>query len=151
MRKQLYMAIANRLLAITDNEDNTLIKYVDLWNRNVEFIETDGVFPMPAVFVEFDTINWEKSPTGRQRALVNINLHVVTKIIKKTHAEAETLSDNLNFLDLMDTICSTLTAVGGPGFSAFSRVASTTNHDHNEVMDNVETYQTMVIDDSASV
>ena len=50
MRTELYKAIGDRLLnltglddesvrAISDDKDKPIIKHVDLWNRNVEFIE----------------------------------------------------------------------------------------------------------------
>ena len=71
MRKEIYLALAQRLLnnlklvdgvhlpLLTANEEEiyreheSVIKHVDLWNNNVEFIEEDEVWARPAVFIEF--------------------------------------------------------------------------------------------------
>ena len=47
MRKELYRMLCRELKAID------LIKHIDLWNHNVEFIEQEENWERPAVFVEF--------------------------------------------------------------------------------------------------
>lgn len=47
MRKELYRLLCSELKAID------LIKHIDLWNHNVEFIEQEENWERPAVFVEF--------------------------------------------------------------------------------------------------
>ena len=47
MRKELYNLLCRELGAIAE------IKHIDLWNRNVEFIEQEEGWERPAVFVEF--------------------------------------------------------------------------------------------------
>lgn len=46
MRKELYRMLCRELKAID------LIKHIDLWNHNVEFIEQEENWERPAVFVE---------------------------------------------------------------------------------------------------
>ena len=52
MRKELYRLLCSELKAID------LIKHIDLWNHNVEFIEQEENWERPAVFVEFCPIQW---------------------------------------------------------------------------------------------
>ena len=79
MRKILYQELKKRLsrLLMADSGDIELvseerikqmteagdtpdfaIKHFGLWNRQVEFIEEEAHFPMPAVFIEFGRLAW---------------------------------------------------------------------------------------------
>ena len=55
MRKEIYKMLCERLGNIPE------IKYIDLWNHNVEFIEQEDNWERPAVFVSF------AQSTGRLR------------------------------------------------------------------------------------
>lgn len=58
MRKELYRMLCRELKAID------LIKHIDLWNHNVEFIEQEENWERPAVFVEFCPIQWNAIVPG---------------------------------------------------------------------------------------
>ena len=58
MRKELYRLLCSELKAID------LIKHIDLWNHNVEFIEQEENWERPAVFVEFCPIQWNAIVPG---------------------------------------------------------------------------------------
>lgn len=58
MRKEIYKMLCERLGNIPE------IKYIDLWNHNVEFIEQEDNWERPAVFVELCPINWEAMVAG---------------------------------------------------------------------------------------
>ena len=86
-----------------------LIKHIDLWNHNVEFIEQEENWERPAVFVEFCPIRWNAIVDGVEyRAEPEVKLHIVT--------------------DWADT------------FMAFDLVESQTNHNHEEIVENIEVY-----------
>ena len=73
MRKELYRMLCRELKAID------LIKHIDLWNHNVEFIEQEENWERPAVFVEFCPIQWNAIVPGVEyRAEPLIKLHIVT-------------------------------------------------------------------------
>ena len=61
MRKEIYEMLCERLGNIPE------IKYIDLWNHNVEFIEQEDNWERPAVFVELCPINWEAMVAGGDR------------------------------------------------------------------------------------
>jgi len=148
MRKRIYLALIERLKQIEDEAGAPAIKHFDLWNRNIEFAELDGVFPMPAVFVEFLPIAWKKSPGGRQEAQVRINLHIATEAKAPTADKSKHLDRSLAFFDLIDEINQSLSSFKGNGYGLFCRIESITNHDHAEILESVETYETHVIDSS---
>ena len=74
MRKELYNEICNHLRKLYRLPDGSvchhvegtdvpegaerIIKHIDLWNHNVEFIEQEENWARPAVFVEFKPIKW---------------------------------------------------------------------------------------------
>ena len=76
MITEIYNAITDAIKAI----DGVLIKHIDLWNLNVEFIEEDEPWDRPAVFVEFGEIAWEpyKGPVKGINGKGEILLHIVT-------------------------------------------------------------------------
>jgi hypothetical protein len=126
MRRELYTAIRDALLGRGD------IMHVDLWNRNVEFIEEDMPWERPAVFVEIDPIEWQSLHQGRLRANATLKLHVVTDWGNE--------EDSLAALDLSEDIRSTMENLEGECFHGIELLSSATNHDHEEIVENIETF-----------
>ncbi len=126
MRRELYTAIRDALMARGD------IMHVDLWNRNVEFIEEDTPWERPAVFVEFDTIEWQRLHGEEMRTEATLKLHVVTD-----WGETE---DSLLALDLSDAIRLTMENLEGDHFHGIELLSSATNHDHEQILENIDTY-----------
>ena len=60
MRKELYNMLRERLKEVGGG----VIKHIDLWNHNVEFIEQEDGWARPAVFVEFCPIRWNAIVSG---------------------------------------------------------------------------------------
>jgi hypothetical protein len=52
------------------------------------------------------------------------------------------------FFDLIDDVNQALTSFKGEGFGLFVRIESLTNHDHAEILESIEVYETHVIDGS---
>lgn len=149
MRKELFLAITERLKTITDENGQPVIKHFDLWNENVAFIEQEA-FAMPAVFVEFPPITWATLPRGVQEATITVNLHVVTISNAPTSDSNPYQHQALEHFDLIDRINAALHCFSGTNFNSFTRTASTTNHNHEAILDNLEVYTTHVFDDSGS-
>lgn len=147
VREELYRSIKARLESICingadglfiapDDADSdileTAIKHIDLWNRNVEFIEQEAAWQRPAVFVEFAPIRWEAIVTGVEyRADVAVNLHVVTDWDG---------GEGIGEFRLPDIIHEALAGLEGKTFAEFDIRSSTTNHDHEEIVENIESY-----------
>ena len=159
MRKILYKALKERLsrLLLADGGDIVLvseehikqiieagetpdyaIKHFGLWNRQLEFIEEEAHFPMPAVFIEFG-----HQQGGLQDADLTVGLHVLTI------AQPEGYDGEEFHLDLLDKINRCLHGFTGEYWGSFKRSASIPCHDHEEILDDTEVYQTLLYDDSA--
>lgn len=117
------------------------VAHVDLWNHNVEFIEQEESWSRPAVFVEFQPIRWNASVNGvRYVAEVTVNLHVVTDWVGSSCSSSSERSSSLAVFDLLEDIHRALADMDGESFSEFDIVGSTTTHNHEDILENIETY-----------
>lgn len=147
MRKELYTELTSRLHRLCVNAAgeyyvapaeideelcNRAIKHIDLWNRNVEFIEQEMAWERPAVFIEFVPFKWTTIVTGVEyRATPLINLHVVTDWTSGHDVEA---------FELLDKIHECIAGIEGKSFMDFDIYESCTNHNHEDIVENIETY-----------
>jgi hypothetical protein len=135
MRKELYSAISARLLA-TD-----VIKYVDLWNRNVEFIEQESNWARPAVFVEFDPIVWDRTKERAMRTVSTLKLHIVTDWYGSASSEAGATEEALEeMFGLTKLVRQAIEGMAGKTFSRLMLAQSYTNHDHEEILESIDVY-----------
>ena len=135
MRKEIYKMLCERLGNIPE------IKYIDLWNHNVEFIEQEDNWERPAVFVELCPINWEATVAGmRYVTEAKVNLHVVTDWLGSSAANSDQREESLTVFDLLEKIHTALADVDGEHFREFDISNSTTNHNHEDILENIETY-----------
>ena len=138
MRKELYNRIKTLLL---DEENGLGIKHVDLWNHNVEFIEQETVWDRPAVFVEFCPIRWEAHQRGvSYRAEALVKLHIVTDWVERLDTQG---GDDVGIdeLDLSEAIHGVIGCLDGDKFSGFDIVETATNHNHEEIVESIDTYR----------
>lgn len=143
MRKQIYMAIIARLKEISQ------IKYIDLWNNNIEMLTSGAVWPRPAVFIEFETVEWKQQQRGARRGDFAIRLHIVTDAVTYNGSDDQRQNAALEYLDLIDEINKSMQGLRGENFAGFMLTTSATNHDHAELIENVERYITSVQDITA--
>lgn len=109
------------------------IRHVDLWNHNVEFIEQEAAWERPAVFVEFQPIKWTEIVTGVEyRAEVAVSLHVVTDWAG---------GEGIGQFRLLDKIHEALAGLRGRTFADFDIYESATSHNHEDIVENIETYR----------
>ena len=144
MRKQIFQAICTRLADRVPD-----IQFIDLWNNNVVTLSGGAVWPMPAVFVEFEQIEWRQQNNGVRRGDVAVRQHIVTcAVVTHGHADPK-MPDVLTFLDLIDQINAAMQGLRGENFAGFQLTTSATNHDHAELMESVERYVTSAQDTTA--
>ncbi len=149
MRKQLYLDIKDRLKSIKNEDGEQLFRHFDLWNRQVEFIEQETPFVCPAVFVEFNEMNWQTLGNRVQGCELTVRLHVVTEWFAGTADYSPTEQQALDFLDIIDKMVYTLQGFATSYMNAWMRKRSITNHDHEHYVDNVEEYVCHLRDTSA--
>ena len=153
MRKELYNKLKSRLHALCvnaageyeiapaemdDGLSNRAIKHIDLWNQNVEFIEQESAWDCPAVFIEFEPIQWKSIvPSVEYRAEARVRLHIVTDWATMTADEAD---GSGKFFELPDKIHDVLAGLEGENFKDFTLEESHTNHNHEDIVESIEVY-----------
>lgn len=133
MRKTIYDTIVRALEAVPD------IAHVDLWNDQLLNAETEQPFATPAVFVEFDTIEWRQLLHGVREASVSMRLHTITD------SRVGTWSDIARHFCLLDGIAAALhglhhVAADGSVMDALTLESSATDHNFGELRDDIDTY-----------
>lgn len=152
MRKEIYKAIATRLFQIAsdgsiivseaEEQPEKLIKYVDLWNHNVEFLDQEQPWERPAVFVEFTPIAWDVVKPGLEyKSKPVVNLHIVTDWAGDASATSGIQDAALKVLDYSAIIHNALQGLSGEHFGRFDLAETHTNHNHEDVVESVEVYK----------
>lgn len=141
MRKEFYLAVSERLLSI----EGSPIRHVELWNNNLEYIEQETNWPRPAVFVEFRPIVWERMTTrgaNEYQARAEVRLHIVTDWLGSASSEQseEYRREAIEALNLSEQIHAAMLGLTGEHFGNVEIQATLTNHNHEELVENVEVY-----------
>ena len=84
MRKQIFQAICTRLAERVPD-----IQFIDLWNNNVATLSGGAVWPLPAVFVEFEQIEWRQQNNGARRGDVANRSEAVRDLIRASIAKEQ--------------------------------------------------------------
>lgn len=152
MKKQLYLAIIDRLKDIPGADDEPLFKHFDLWNQQVEFIEQETPFQTPAVFVEFLPLQWRTLGNRVQDADLTTRLHIVTEWHSLTadYTPDEEQELALAYLDIVDSVVAALQGFSAPNTNTWMRTKTIPNHNHERFVDSVEEYICKVTDNSAN-
>ena len=143
MRKELYSAICDSILAMPDGE----VRHVDLWNHNVEYLDQESPWERPAVFVEFMPVDWRPIKADNEyQANALVKLHIVTDWAGSSAAGAPTQSDALDAFSLSEKIQGAIKGVtDGNSYWYRDILQTATNHNHEEIVENIDTYQFKVI------
>lgn len=169
MRKQLYNALIAQLGLIqkdihgayitapvpvtnqqkADAKAKAVIKHFDIWNNQIENIEIDIPFERPAIFLQFQPIQWEQRSKGIRGADVGVTLHVVTDLRQPSNSKSGYDDKAFEFFDLLDAINYNLYGLKGDFFRNVIAVSSATDHDHADILDSQETYSIQCTDHSA--
>lgn len=163
MRKELYNKICMRLKRLYKLPDGSvyehgnkeeeipagavrIVNHIDLWNHNVEFIEQEENWERPAVFVEFCPIRWNAIVPGVEyRAEPEVKLHIVTDWKGAANDGSPFKEEALDVFDLPELIHDRLSCMEGETFKVFDLVESRTNHNHEEIVENIEVYSCVAI------
>lgn len=144
MRKQIYKAICERLA-----EETPDVAFIDLWNDNVTNLNGGAAFPLPAVFVEFETIEWRQQGNSARMGEVAVRLHIITRAVVTNGSSDSRTETALQYFDLIDRINAAMQRLSGENFASFMLTTSATNHNHAELIESVERYKTRAQDITA--
>lgn len=143
MRKAIFLAIADALCPENPADPNAdtsknIVPYVDLWNDQVNLLGGGTAFETPAVFVEFEQIDWKQQNAGTRRGDIPVRLHIVTRAVAAHGVHDQRMGDVLAVFDLINAINAKMQGLRGEGFAGFQLTTSATNHNHAELVENVE-------------
>ncbi len=152
MRTFLYTSLTNHLKKLTDTEGDQLIKHIDLWNEQVEFIEQETPFATPAIFIEFLPFNWQTLGGNAQRCSPTIRFHIIQSY-KGSEADGSIFrNDALERFTVLDAIDNhmkgfeAMTEDKKKTITMWQRSSSSTNHNHEELIEDITDYTCMLFD-----
>lgn len=134
MRKAVFKTIAEAVATIPG------VQFVDLWNNQVQTINGGTAFPFNAVFVEFEAVEWKQQNMGARRGTLAVRLHIVSRAVPTHGHNDPRINEALQIFDLLDNINAVMQGLRGDHFTGFMLTTSATNHDHSEIVENVERY-----------
>lgn len=131
------------------------ILHVGLWNENTLRLTQSRPFQPPAVFVEFFPVTW--SEAGRNTVACDqvLQLHIVTATLAQTDTPYR--DEALLRFSLIRAIKAALVDFAGAAddrgrsFSRFKYYGSSTDHNHEQLCEDLEQWQTHCVDCSAAV
>lgn len=144
MRKVVYKAITDRIKSTVPE-----VRFISLWNQNTEQLEKQRAFRFPAVFVEFEAIQWSQLTRGARAADLRVRLHIVTETLAGPEDGGKYQDRALEHFDLIERIDAAMQGLSGKGFNSFMLVESITDHNHARVEVNQECFVTHLTDTSA--
>ena len=149
MRANIYKALVAKLKEYTDAEGSPIFKHFALWNEQVDFVEDEEPFPTPAVFVEFRSINWSDTIQNIQRGTCPVRLHVVTEWKGSDSEGSLQQEDALKRLTIVDGMAAHLynwsNNDDAVNIQRMQRTASHTNHNHGELVEDIEDFTCTVM------
>lgn len=135
MRKQLLLAVARRL-----RQQVPELAYIDIWNENLANIRSEAVWPTPSVFIEFEPYKVKQLAGHVYQADVPVLLHIVTRAELAKGIEDNRFEKMLDYFDLIDRVHLAMATLSGDTFATPMLTASTTNHNHAELIKSLERY-----------
>lgn len=129
MRREIYTKVKAALLEIPGSP----VKHVDLWNQNVAFIEQEEAWPRPAVFIEFEPIEWRGQKSDGYRTNGLLRLHIVT--------DWDGQESSLAVFDLCEDVRNALIDLSGDTFIGLKLARSYTNHNHEDLVESIEVFE----------
>lgn len=142
---QLYTAIKELLTEIKTTDDKPFFNTVDLWNGQTELPTEEQAFRLPAAFLEFSDITYERQLNGVQNALCEFTIHVVTDS-RRAKLE-QCLQGSTLLCSLLNSWLFQFASAGK--FGSIVRTRSQTDQNFDEWIENRETYVCNIVDYSA--
>jgi len=149
--EKMYTDIGNRLNMLVAANGSQIIKTIDLWNNQWGNLSTEKPFEFPSVFIEFNSIPWRSIGGNIQMGEAVVKLHIGSKTNATSRHRHEQSAEFLKHLRTIDALHLVLRGWGQEtGYmSAWSRIDSQHDHDHDDIIAHVETYKFTVKDYSA--
>lgn len=131
------------------------IIHVGLWNENTTRLTQLRPFSPPAVFIEFCPVTWGELGCNAVHGDMVIRLHIVTSTLAQTDTPYR--AEALQRFRLIRAIKTAFVDFGGAAdkegrsFSRFKHYSSSTDHNHEQICEDLEEWMTHCVDCSATI
>lgn len=131
------------------------VNHVGLWNENTTRLTQLRPFAPPAVFIEFYPVTWGELGRDAVRGDMVIRLHIVTSTLAQTDTPYR--DEALQRFRLIRAIKAAFVGFAGKAdkhgrsYSRFKYYGSSTDHNHEQICEDLEEWQTHCIDCSATI
>lgn len=141
MRKQLFLDLQEKLLAIKNANGEPLVKFFNLWHNQINF--TEQPFSTPAVFVEFEPFSYKTIPGSKDTLIeLNFSLHIISRYYPLTHSTApiDIQNQNLDFLQAAELIHSALHLSRLPNSATIIHKSASFDYSYSDYIQSLERY-----------
>jgi len=107
------------------------VAHVALWNHNVEFIEQETAWELPAVFVEIQPVRWDRIKEETARGRVSVVLHIVTPWTGEEQGMGAVAAADAAVVGAVD-------GLDGESFNALRLIETQVNHNHEDLVETLE-------------
>ncbi len=115
-------------------EEVPSILYVDLWNENVDYAEEESPYELPALFVEFDKIEW-----GVVKNSAKIGPYSIGKGLLRLHLVTDCNDGGYEkSFSILEELLQAIANNKSENCTCYYPSASYTNHSHMELLENIE-------------
>ena len=99
------------------------VRWIDLWHNQVNFLDSEHPFPVPAVFLSFVSQDITDTGTRVQQVDLQVDVYLFYETFADTYQGAWNQASALDFLDTLNGLQSILHASSGDNYSAMRRVS----------------------------
>lgn len=140
---------------IEDYPGEAAVKHYGLWNENTATLTRQRPLATPAVFVEFFPITWSEVGNRASHGDVIVRFHIVTATLAETDTPYR--AEALARFRLIRAIKNAFARFGGAAdsegrsYSTFQYYESTTDHNHEQICEDLEGWRTHCTDCSSTI
>lgn len=135
MRTTIYKAVIKRIKGAKLG-----VKHISLWNEQTERLTRVKAFRTPAVFVEFEPIQWQQAGNRTKTADIRVRLHIVTQTLLTPEDGNKSQDAALEYIQLADDLVSAMCGLSGQDFNGFQHIESIPSHNHEQIIQEEEVF-----------
>ena len=114
--KELYIELATLLSSIEQ------VKWVDLWSEQIDILENDLPFPVPAVFLEFSSNGITDLGNNSQSINMQVDVIILDETMSNTFHGSSNQNTALKFMDIMELVNAKLHGSKGNHYGGMRRL-----------------------------
>lgn len=146
MTTEIFEALSDKLAGISG------VEHVDIWDNQIqnEYEGRETPYPVPAVFIDFESTDWNEGSQGPQTGMLSINLHIAQQTLADPYAGSDNRSEATALMNFPNTIHAAIARYSGATFSPLIRKRTVRDKSIVSMVVYIVTYQCLVTDNSGA-